>query len=88
MPKTATAGRAQSRSESAPSPRSWTSGRSPTTWRNRARFFLTFDKDGDVKRQLAAPGLHGRRMHGDAGLIVGGAPPEQAPVAFGRLEWG
>jgi hypothetical protein len=55
---------------------------------SRTRFFLTFDKDGDVERRPAGPRLHGRRMHGDAGLVVGGTPPEQAPVAFGRLERG
>ena len=53
---------------------------------SRARFFLTFDKDGDVKRRLIAPCLHGRRVYGYAALVIGGTSPEQALIAFRRLE--
>ena len=54
----------------------------------RAGLLLAFDEDGDVERRLARPRLYGRHVHGDPGLVVGRAPPEQAPAAFGRLERG
>ena len=54
----------------------------------RTSFLLAVDEDGDIERRLALPGLQRRRMHGDPGLIVRRAPPEQAPVAFGRLKRG
>ena len=54
----------------------------------RTGFLLALDEDGDVERRLALPGPHGRRVHRDPGLIVGRAPPEQPPAAFGGLERG
>lgn len=54
----------------------------------RTGFLLALDEDGDIERRLTRPGLHGRRVHGDPGLVVGRAPPEQSSAAFGRLERG
>src|SRR3989338_2628518 len=52
----------------------------------RTAFLLAFDDHLDIKRKSAFHlkiGSDGAGMHYDAGLVVGGAPPVEPPIALG-----
>ena len=52
----------------------------------RADLLLALDEQLDVDRQVVAQRAQGGEVDGDAGLVVGGAPAEQASAALDRLE--